>query len=70
MVNLLTVRGAVLSLEKAWRDKYALAQRCTDHANITPRNLKGALEAQVVITLPADTRGVELVDLLMREGQL
>lgn len=33
------------------------------------RNLKSALEAQVVITLPSETRGLEFVDLLKREGK-
>jgi len=53
MVNLLTVRSAVLALlEKARGDK----------------NLKSALEAQVIITLPSCTRGMELVELLRREA--
>ncbi|KAG8216484.1 tRNA synthetases class I-domain-containing protein [Butyriboletus roseoflavus] len=53
MDSLLSVRSAVLSLlEKARGDK----------------NLKSALEAQVVITLPSDARGLELVELLRREA--
>ncbi|KAN0085929.1 tRNA synthetases class I (I, L, M and V) domain containing protein [Tylopilus felleus] len=52
MGSLLTMRSAVLLLlEKARGDK----------------NLKSALEAQVVITLPSETRGLEFVDLLKRE---
>ncbi|KAI9460791.1 tRNA synthetases class I-domain-containing protein [Boletus coccyginus] len=53
MGSLLTVRSAVLSLlERARGDK----------------NLKSALEAQVVVTLPSDARGLELVELLRREA--
>lgn len=39
------------------------------YADITIRNLKSALEAQVMITLPSDARGLELVELLRREGK-
>lgn len=71
MGSLFTVRSAVLSLlEKARGDKYVLT-RCDVclYADASPRNLKSALEAQVVITLPSDARGLELVELLTREGK-
>lgn len=39
------------------------------YADTTPRNLKSALEAQVMIILPSDEGGLELVELLRREGK-
>jgi hypothetical protein len=71
MGSLLIVRSAVLSLlEQARGDKYALTNmRCMAYADATHRNLKSALEAQVVITLPSDARGLGPVELLRREGK-
>ena len=43
--------------------------RCVAYVDTTVRNLKSALEAQVVVTLPSDGRGLELVELLRREGR-
>lgn len=43
--------------------------RCVAYVDATVRNLKSALEAQVVVTLPSNARGLELVELLRREGR-
>lgn len=39
------------------------------YADVTLRNLKSALEAEVVITLPSETSGLGFVELLRREGK-
>lgn len=39
------------------------------YADATLRNLKSALEAQVAVTLPLNASGLELVELLRREGK-
>ena len=70
MGDLLTVRSAILSLlEKARGAKYVLKLCVVWLTLILLRNLKSALEAQVVITLPPDPTGLELVALLRREGE-
>ncbi|KAH0834854.1 isoleucyl-tRNA synthetase [Lanmaoa asiatica] len=64
MGSLLTVRSAVLLLlEKARGDKYALTTCDIAYADTPLRNLKSALEAQVMITLPSNARGLEVVEI-------